>query len=157
MILTSARWLLTRKRILPTRRLVRYAEDGTFYLLSYTPTEHFAQADYIAAETVAKSITLLADKDLVSLITIISGLHTEVRRPWLTLGSLSNSSFSVPPGWFSSSSMEFPPFRSTQDQVGCDRQSPLLPVLTLRPLFPTLSPPPHATKPGKPGYGRGRY
>jgi len=83
---------------IPTKRLVRYAEDGTFYLLSYTSTEHFAQADYIAAETVAKLITLLADKDLVALINIISGLHVEVRRPWSTSGSPSNSSFSVPPG-----------------------------------------------------------
>ena len=66
---------------IPTKQLVRYAEDGTFYLLSYTPTEHFAQADYIAAETVAKLITLLVDKDLMALITIISGLHTEVRSP----------------------------------------------------------------------------
>jgi hypothetical protein len=68
----------------PTKQLVRYAEDGTFYLLSYTPTEHFAQADYIAAETVAKLIALLADKDLVSLINVVSGLHAEVRRPWFT-------------------------------------------------------------------------
>lgn len=68
----------------PTKQLVRYAEDGTFYLLSYTPTEHFAQADYIAAETVAKLIALLADKDLVSLINVVSGLHAEVRRSWFT-------------------------------------------------------------------------
>ena len=65
----------------PTKQLVRYAEDGVFYLLSYTPTEHFAQADHIAAETVAKLITLLADKDLTSLINIVSGLYVEVRRP----------------------------------------------------------------------------
>lgn len=64
---------------IPTKKLIRYAEDGAFYLLSYTPTEHFAQADYLAAETVAKSITLLVEKDLVSLIHIISALHTEVR------------------------------------------------------------------------------
>ena len=83
---------------IPTKQLVRYAEDGTFYLLSYTPTEHFAQADYIAAETVAKLIIQLADKDLVALISIISGLHAEVSRPWLTIDSLSNTSFSVPPG-----------------------------------------------------------
>ena len=83
---------------IPTKQLVRYAEDGMYYLLSYAPAEHFAQADYIAAETVAKLITTLADKDLMALITIISGLHAEVRHPWLTPGSLSNSSFSVPPG-----------------------------------------------------------
>jgi len=69
-----------------------------FYLLSYTPTEHFAQSDYIAAETVARLIALLADKDLVSLVNVISGLHVEVRRPRFVLDSLSDSSFSVPPG-----------------------------------------------------------
>jgi hypothetical protein len=69
-----------------------------FYLLSYTPTEHFAQADYIAAETVARLITLLADKELVSLINVVSGLHAEVRCPWFTFDSLSNSSFSALPG-----------------------------------------------------------
>lgn len=68
---------------IPTKKLIRYAEDGTFFLLSYTPTEHFAQADYIAAETVAKLTTLLADKDLISLMTIVSGLYTEVRLAWL--------------------------------------------------------------------------
>lgn len=66
---------------IPTKKLIRYAEDGTFYLLSYTPTEHFIQADYIAAETVAKLITLLVDKDLVSLVRIVSGLNAEVRPP----------------------------------------------------------------------------
>lgn len=79
----------------PKKKLTRYAEDGTFYLLSYTPTEHFAQADYIAAETVAKLITLLADKDPVSLINIVSGLRTEVRRPWLAVDRLSNHPHSV--------------------------------------------------------------
>jgi len=82
----------------PTKQLVRYAEDGVFYLLSYTPTEHFVQADYIAAETVAKLITLLADKDLISLINIISGLYVEVRRPPLTFGSFSNTPASALPG-----------------------------------------------------------
>jgi hypothetical protein len=78
---------------IPIKKLIRYAEDGTFYLLSYAPTEHFAQADYIAAETVAKSITLLADKDLVSLINIVSGLQAEVRPPWFILHQPTN-----PPG-----------------------------------------------------------
>ena len=81
---------------IPTKQLVRYAEDGIFYLLSYTPTEHFAQADYIAAETVAKLIALLADKDLVSLINIISGLHAEVSSPLFAFDLLSSSFLSVP-------------------------------------------------------------
>lgn len=141
---------------IPAKQLARYAEDGTFYLLSYTPTEHFAQADCIAAETVAKLITLLADKGLVSLINIISGLNAEVRRPWLTC-SLSNSPPASIQSWFSRPSVEFPAFRCNQDQVVCGRQSPLLPILALRPLFPTLSPPPHAAKPGKSGNGRRRH
>lgn len=81
----------------PAKQLIRYAEDGIFYLLSYTPTENFAQSDYIAAETVARLIALLADKDLVSLVNIISGLRAEVRCPRFTLDSLSDSFFSVPP------------------------------------------------------------
>lgn len=77
---------------IPTKQLVRYAEDGVFYLLSYAPTEHFAQADYIAAETVARLMTLLADKELVSLINIVSGLYAEVRhRGWLL------ACFPIPP------------------------------------------------------------
>ena len=96
----------------PTKQLVRYAEDGMFYLLSYTPTEHFAQADYIAAETVAKLITLLADKDLISLINIISGLNVEVRRPLFTFGSFSNAPVSALPGLaqpFERGILSFPP------------------------------------------------
>lgn len=62
---------------IPTKKLIRYAEEGAFYLLSYTPTEHLAQAEYVAAETVAKLITMLAEKDLRSLINIVSGLHAE--------------------------------------------------------------------------------
>ena len=83
---------------IPTKQLTRYAEDGVFYLLSHTPTEHFAQADYVAAETVAKLITLLADKDLISLINIISGLHAEVCRPRFTFNPFSNSLVSAFPG-----------------------------------------------------------
>lgn len=82
----------------PTKRLARYAEDGVFYLLSYAPTEQFAQADYVAAETVAKLIILLTDKDLVSLINIVSGLHAEVRCLRFTFDPSSNSPVSVLPG-----------------------------------------------------------
>jgi len=141
----------------PIKQLVRYAEDGTFYLLSYTPTEHFSQADYIAAETVAKLITLLADKDLVSLIHIVSGLHAEVRYPCSTMTCSPTRSSAPFPSRPSRSNMEFPPFRRAQDRVGCDRQSPLLPVLTLRPLFPTLSPSPHAAKSEQSGHGCCRH
>jgi hypothetical protein len=80
---------------IPTKQLIRYAQDGAFYLLAYAPTEHFAQEDYIAAETVAKLITSLADKDLVALINIVSGLQAEVRLPGLALDRLSNHSRSV--------------------------------------------------------------
>lgn len=80
---------------IPTKKLIRFAEDGAFYLLSYTPTEHFAQADYIAAETVAKSIASLAEKDLISLINIVSGFHAEVGLSQLTFDQLSNPPCSV--------------------------------------------------------------
>lgn len=81
---------------IPTKELIRYAEDGTFYLLSYTPTDHFVQADYIAAETVAKLITLLVDKDLVPPIHIISCLHAEVCPPCFAFDQLSDHLHSVP-------------------------------------------------------------
>ena len=68
-----------------------------FYLLSYTPTEHFAQTDYVAAETVAKLVALLAGKDLVSLINIVSSLHAEVCRPRFTFDSFSHSFASALP------------------------------------------------------------
>jgi hypothetical protein len=140
-----------------TKNLIRYAEDGTFYLLSYTPTEHFIQADYIAAETVAKLTTLLADKDLVSLVHIVSGLHTEVRPPWLVLDQPSNHPLASFTSWLSRPGVEFPSFRRTQGQVDCGCESPLLPVLTLRSLLPTLSPSPHAAEAREPGYGRRRH
>ena len=80
---------------IPTKKLIRYAEDGTFYLLSYTPTEHFIQADFIAAETVARLITLLVDKDPAPLMNIVSGLHAEVRPPHIAFRQLSNNPHSV--------------------------------------------------------------
>ena len=142
---------------IPTKQLIRYAEDGAFYLLAYAPTEHFAQEDYIAAETVAKLITSLADKELVALISIISGLQAEVRLP----ASLSIDSPITPAAsftsWLSRPGVEFPSFRSAQGQVCRGRQSPILSIFTLRPLFPTLPPLLHAGESRRPGCGRCRH
>lgn len=63
---------------LTTSSLIRYAEDGIYYLLTYSPQESYSQADFAASEAVSKLVCLVAEREASIFRSLLLGLSVEV-------------------------------------------------------------------------------